>query len=498
MNRKNVISFHWLMIRVSFLMLFFSIIQVRLYAEFRLSPVFGDNMVIQRGKEVKIWGWANKNDRIQLHFNGQIVNTKTNRQGEWTFLLKPMLSRGPYSMRIQCGDKVLDINNILVGDVWFCSGQSNMVWKVSNSNHSEQEMAAAQYSSIRSFNVVRNIAFDPASEIKGMWEVCSPETVGNFSAVAYFFARKLFQETNIPIGIINASWGGTEIEPWISGKSFEGLPCEFKNHYNYTAETFPDSIKVRFKAGKVELAKIQPNSYPSVLFNGMVSPFVKMAIKGVIWYQGENNAHAKRSKDYYTLFPCMIRDWREQWGYEFPFYWVQLANYKPEDLFPEESFWAELRGAQHQALSLPNTGEAVTIDIGEANDIHPKNKQDVGLRLALIALNNTYGQKNIYSGPVFKSMDTLRNKVILNFDHIGSGLMVKNKYGYLQGFALAGVDRKFVWAKAYINKENQVVVYNDEIIKPVFIRYAWSDNPGDANLFNKEGLPASPFQGFIK
>ncbi|WP_298652637.1 sialate O-acetylesterase [uncultured Proteiniphilum sp.] len=494
MRRENKIVDLDFMKRISFLLFFLLIIQLKLYAEFRLSPVFGDNMVIQRDKVVKIWGWANKNDEVKLHFNGQVVKTKTNKNGEWTVLLKPMPYGGPYSMNIQCGDKILDITDILVGDLWFCSGQSNMVWKVSQSYHAGEETASANYPQIRSFNVGRQVAFEPAPEIKGKWEVCSPETVGNFSAVAYFFARKLYQETNIPIGIINASWGGTEIEPWISGKSFGMLPGELKDHYSYTPETFPDSMKIKLKTAKADPAEIQPNLYPSVLYNGMINPFVKMPIKGVIWYQGENNAHAGRSGDYYALFPCLIQDWREQWGYEFPFYWVQLASYKPENLLPEESSWAELRDAQHQALSLLNTGEAVTIDIGDANDIHPKNKQDVGLRLALIALNKTYGQDIVYSGPVYKSMDITGSKVILNFDYAGSGLIVKNKYGYLQGFAIAGADQRYVWAKAYVNKNNQVVVYSDKVITPVFVRYAWSNNPEDANLFNKEGLPASPFQ----
>ncbi len=460
----------------------------------RLPEVLSDNMVLQGNKEIRIWGWADSGERIKVSFNGQIRKVKTAKNGEWTVTLDPEKYGGPYILRIEGKDHAIELNNILIGDVWFCSGQSNMVWSVSGSKDAEEEIASAKYTEIRSFNVGRKVAFEPATEIHGQWQVCSPETVGSFSAVAYFFARKLFQETNIPIGIINASWGGTEIEPWISGKSFAALPYELKDHYNYIPENSPDSMKIKLATGAVEAGKVQPNLYPSILYNGMVSPVVNMPIKGVIWYQGENNAHAERSGDYYSLFPCLIRDWRAQWGYEFPFYWVQLANYKPESTLPVESHWAELRDAQHHTLSVPNTGEAVTIDIGEANDIHPRNKQDVGLRLALIALNKTYGQEVVYSGPVYKSMIITGNKITLDFDHTGSGLMVKNKYSYLQGFAIAGADKRFVWAKAYINKNNQVVVYNDEIASPVFVRYAWSDNPGDANLYNREGLPASPFQ----
>ncbi len=464
------------------------------YPGFRVSPLFGDNMVIQRDKSVEVWGEADKGKRVTIAFNGQVVKAKADKSGRWTVLLPPMSHGGPYAMQVTCGDSTLQINNILVGDVWFCSGQSNMVWPVSKSNNAEQEIAAAIYPNIRSFNVGRSIAFSPTTDVQGQWDVCSPETVGIFSAVAYFFAREVHRETGIPIGIVNASWGGTEIEPWISEPAFASLPSHLTDHYSYTPETSPDSIKLRLDRGEPLPEKIAPNAYPSVLYNGMVYPFIRFPITGVIWYQGENNAHAGRSADYYALFPCLIRDWRKQWGYDFPFYWVQLASYKPESVLPEESDWAELRDAQHQTLSLPYTGEAVTIDIGAANDVHPRNKQDVGYRLALHALSKVYGKKVLYSGPVFRSMNVENGKVILDFDHVGSGLTAKNKYGYLQGFSIAGPDKQFVWAQAYINENNQVIVFNHQIPHPVFVRYAWSNNPGDANLFNKEGLPASPFQ----
>ncbi len=476
------------------LLIVFSASILPAYPGFRVSTLFGDNMVIQRDTSVEVWGEADKGKRVTVAFNGQVVKAKADKNGRWIASLSPMSYGGPYSMEISCGDSTLRIHNVLVGDVWFCSGQSNMVWPVSKSNNAEQEVAAATYPNIRSFNVGRNMAFTPATDVQGQWDVCSPETVGNFSAVAYFFAREVHRETSVPIGIVNASWGGTEIEPWISIPSFTSLPPHLTDHYNYTPETSPDSIKVRLDRGEPLPAEIAPNAYPSVLFNGMVYPFTRFPITGVIWYQGENNAHAGRSADYYALFPCLIRDWRRQWGYDFPFYWVQLASYKPESVLPEESDWAELRDAQHQALSLPHTGEAVTIDIGAANDVHPRNKQDVGYRLALNALSKVYGKNVLYSGPVFRSMSVDDGKILLDFDHVGSGLTVKNKYGYLQGFSIAGPDKQFVWAQANINENNQVVIFNGQIPNPVFVRYAWSDNPGDANLFNKEGLPASPFQ----
>lgn len=482
--------------KIFFIILLILVVPV-LMGAIRLPEILSENMVLQGNREIRVWGWADPGERIKVSFNGQTRKVKTAKNGLWIATLDPEKYGGPYILRIEGKDQVIELNNILVGDVWFCSGQSNMVWRLSQSNNAEEEIASAKYPEIRSINVARQVDFALAGDINGKWQVCSPETAGDFSAVAYFFARGLFQETNIPIGIINASWGGTEIEPWISEKSFMTLPYELKDHYKYTPENSPDSIKIKLKTGKIETGKIQPNLYPSVLYNGMVNPVVNLSIKGVIWYQGENNAHAGRTEDYYTLFPCLIRDWRAQWGYEFPFYWVQLANYKSESILPAESHWAELRDAQHHTLSLPDTGEAVTIDIGEANDIHPRNKQDVGLRLALVALHKTYGYDIVYSGPVYKSISITGNKITLDFLHTGSGLTVKNKYGYLQGFAIAGGDRKFVWAKAYINNNNQVVVYSDEIPNPVFVRYAWSDNPGDANLYNREGLPASPFQASV-
>ncbi|MDR0836293.1 MAG: sialate O-acetylesterase, partial [Tannerella sp.] len=317
------------------------------------------------------------------------------------------------------------------------------------------------------------------------WEVCSPETVSQFSAVGYFFARKLHQELGIPIGIINSSWGGTGVESWTSGDTFNKLPQQYRDSYkNVDASNLGKLIKEKSKS-------VGPNTYYSLLYNGMIYPIIQFSIRGAIWYQGEHNA--SQAYNYRTLFPTLINDWRAKWGYEFPFYWVQLANFMAKNDEPQESDWAKLREAQTMNLSLPQTAEAVITDIGEARDIHPRNKQDVGLRLALNALNKTYGKdKVVYSGPTFKSVEITGNKAIISYNHIGGGLVCRSKYGYIEGFAVSGADKKFYWAKAYIDGD-KVIISSDKVTNPVYVRYSWANNP-DVNLFNTEGLPAAPFR----
>lgn len=614
-------------------------------AEVSLAHIFGNNMMLQRDTTVEIWGWADQNEKVEVQFNGQKRQAKADANGNWRISLSPMEYGGPFEMTVKGKKNSILLSNILIGDVWLCSGQSNMEWRVNAVNNAAYEMENGNYPEIRSFNVNRAISLSPEKDFEGKWEVCTPATVGKFSAVAYFFARKIHQETGVPIAIINSSWGGTDIEAWISGGAFKTLPDEYKtrsdktlldasfsaeeNNKNKIAyenalkndigfsekwydtgfgstdwgtvrvpalwkvtsltdalgivwfkQTFtlseipakditihlgpvddedivwingikvgenkvynlkrvytvpadvlrkgentitvrvynsqgeggiygkPEELFMETETGKIPLngewkyrtsvtskdfgyRSISPNTYPSSLYNGMINPVTGFRIKGAIWYQGENNVG--RTKLYQTLFPLLINDWRKHWGYDFPFYWVQLANFLQEDIEPKESAWAELREAQTMTLSVPKTGQAVIIDIGEASDIHPRNKQDVGLRLALIALNKDYNRKDlIYSGPVYKSMKIEDGKVIVSFDNTGTGLDVHDKYGYLKGFAVAGADRKFVWAKADIIN-GKVVVYNSEIKNPLYVRYNWSDNP-NGNLYNKENLPACPFR----
>ncbi len=631
---------------LTFLICFFSITFSVLHAEVKLPRIFSDNMVLQRDKPIKVWGWADKNETVEVSFLDQQKKVKADKNGNWAILLTPVSHGGPYTMQVKGKNNSITFQNILIGEVWLCSGQSNMEWQVKSSMNAKSEISNADFPQIRSFNVVKDLDMKPKSDLKGSWEVCSPATVGDFSAVAYFFARKLYQELNVPIGIINSSWGGTDIETWTSPESFSKLGDIFKERYkalNITdfdkfakeseegkkaftqamlndpgvaeswfnptlntstwkkmqvpklwdgelgsvdgilwfryALTLPESVEG--KSGTIRLGPIDdndvtwingikvgetngyninrsyavpanvlkagqniitvkivdnagggglygkpedltldaggksyplagewlykvavsnkafnyvefsPNMYSSLLYNAMINPIIQYPIKGAIWYQGENNAG--QAYNYRTLFPNMITDWRTKWGYEFPFYWVQLANFMAKDDVPQDSDWAELREAQSMTLSLPKTGEAVITDIGEANDIHPRNKQDVGLRLALNALNKDYGKTDIiYSGPTFKSMEVDGDKAIISFNNIGKGLKSTSKYGYIEGFAIAGTDNKFVWAKAYIEGD-KVIVYSDNISKPVSVRYSWSNNP-DVNLFNSEGLPAAPFR----
>jgi sialate O-acetylesterase len=335
--------------------------------------------------------------------------------------------------------------------------------------------------------VPRTTAAEPAKDITaGEWLEAAPATTGEFTAVGYFFAKKLFNELHVPIGLINTSWGGTMIETWISREAFERTD-EFKGLFGNVP--FSDIQAAADKAGK----PVGPNSYPTLLFNGMINPIIPFAIKGAIWYQGETNA--SRAFQYRNAFPLMIQDWRERFKQgDFPFYFVQLASFNlPSGNSAMGSTWAELREAQSATLSFPNTGMAVAMDIGESKDIHPKNKRDVGARLAAIALNNVYNVKTEYSGPVYQSYKTDGNRIILSFSHADNGLRAKDKYGYLKGFQIAGSDKKFYFAKAVIEK-NQVVVYSDSVANPVVVRYGWADDMPEVNLYNKEGFPASPFR----
>lgn len=620
-----------------------------LRAEVKVSGVFGDNMVLQRDEPIKVWGWADKGEAVNVKFNGQAYKTRATRTGEWEVTLAPMPFGGPYILSVEGKKNAVEFSNILIGEVWLCSGQSNMEWPVMRAANAQQEIDNANFPEIRLLGVTRKMHIIPQDDLIASWQVCSPASVGDFSAVAYFYARELYRKLGIPIGVINTSWGGTDIETWTSSDSYEALPeavrrqtnMELKEGLNAYVKQHPEGLEgyqeamakdkgmaekwnnesvdvstweemqipqdwsftplsnvdglvwFRFecevskaaagkpavlhlgriddnditwinalevgrtagynqnraysvpagtlKAGKNVIAvrvsddmgpggfigqpadlyldigsgdtkiplagnwkyctsvinadfnktNVGPNSLYSLLYNAMIHPFTKFQIKGATWYQGESNAG--NAVAYQTLLPNLIENWRTKWGYDFPFYWVQLANFMAKDATPAESSWAELREAQTMTLSTPKTGQAVIIDIGEAGDIHPSNKQEVGRRLALIALNKNYGMDNlIYSGPTFASMEKAGDKVTLTFDTHGSELTVLNKYGYIEGFSIAGADKKFVWARACL-KDGKVIVWSDQVKDPIVVRYGWGNNP-DINLFNKEGLPAIPFR----
>jgi sialate O-acetylesterase len=482
-------------------------------ADVKLPSVIGDNMVLQQGEKVSIWGWADPDEEVMVgvSWNSMKWAVTADKDGKWSFKMSPPEVGGPYEMTLT-GKNSITIKNILVGEVWVGSGQSNMQWAVNQSANAEQEIAAANYPKIRLFYVKRTVADKPQTDCEGKWVECSPETVPGFSAVAYYFGRYLHKELDVPVGLIHTSWGGTPAESWTRREALEAMPdCEpilkryadavakypqaMEEHKQKLAEWKEAAEKARAEGKNPPRRPWEPLGpghphAPSGLYNAMISPLIPYGIAGAIWYQGESNAG--RAYQYRTLFGGMIKNWRDDWGVgKFPFLFVQLANFMKTKPEPDESAWAELREAQTMTLGLPNTGMAVIIDIGEADDIHPKNKQDVGKRLALWALANTYGKKLVYSGPIYKSMKVDGNSIVLSFDHVGGGLVAKGGEE-LKGFAIAGADKKFVWADAKIDGDT-IVVSSDKVAEPAAVRYAWADNPV-CNLYNAEELPASPFR----
>ena len=633
-------------------------------AEVRVPSLIGDNMVLQQGKKVRIWGWANPKERVAVEIAGNKMSVVTDDGGHWQTMIGPLKSGGPFTLNIT-GSNALTFKNVLVGEVWVCSGQSNMEWPLVNTNNGADTVAQANFPEIRLFTVQKSTSSSPLDDVKGHWVVTTPDQAAQFSAVGYFFGRELHEKLKVPVGLIHTSWGGTPAEAWTSrealasvsdlqpildryqeglkdlpqrqqdfqhrlaewtqknlytdegnkgeglgyadpqtntvdwqsmnlpqfvetaglkmdgaiwfrkeidvpaswaGKPLElnlaaiddydvtyfngirvgGIGSETPNSYmvprRYTVpaelvkagrnviavRVFDSAGEGGFGAGKMSIGlaggneadlisltgswsykvelQLPPKSpdwgsrpeapgptnqnSPSVLYNAMIAPVLPMTIRGAIWYQGESNAG--RAYQYRTLFPLMIRNWRGAWNEgAFPFYFVQLANFQPVKPDPAESEWAELREAQSMTLREPQTGMAVIIDIGEAKDIHPRNKADVGHRLALWALANTYNQKIEYSGPLFRSYKIEGDKIRVKFTHTASGLKTSDGAAP-KGFAIAGDDHKFVWADARIEGD-EVVVWSSSVIKPVAVRYAWADNPV-CNLYNKLDLPASPFR----
>jgi sialate O-acetylesterase len=489
------------------------------FADVSLPAVICDNMVLQRGRASAIWGWAEPGEKVSVKGSWQWfwASTSADADGRWNVNVLPPRAAGPYEITIH-GRNTITIKNVLVGEVWVCSGQSNMQWSVQASANAQEEVAAAKYPQIRLFYVKREVADEPKSNCTGNWVECRPETVPGFSAVAYFFGRELHKELGVPVGLIHTSWGGTPAEAWTrrgelekesdfapilkrSADSIARYP-QAKADYEKKLEAWKEAAKKAKEAGTKEPRRPRGpssplNSHtPAALYNAMIAPLIPYGIQGAIWYQGESNAG--RAYQYRKLFPAMITNWREDWGQgDFQFLFVQLANFMAVKPDPCDSAWAELREAQSMTLRLPNTGMAVIIDIGEADDIHPKNKQDVGKRLALWALAKTHGKKLVYSGPIYESMRVAGSKIVLSFEHVGGGLVAgcgeRASAGEpLKGFAIAGEDRKFVWADAIIEGDT-IVVSSDKVAEPVAVRYAWADNPV-CNLYNKEGLPASPFR----
>ena len=498
--------------KTSILFLFFFICTGIVYADVRLPAIFSDNMILQREMKVPVWGWADPGEKVVVKLGKHSSKTKAGANGKWKLYIGPLESGGPFKLIIS-GKNKISINNVLVGEVWVCSGQSNMAMKVAKSNNAKEEIASANFPQIRHFQVNKARAAEPLEEVNpnirnenywlNTWEECDSTNVGRFTATGYYFIRKIYQELNVPVGIISTSWGGTVAEAWTPHDTLANDPqlkpilddwLAYTNNIEWLRKAYANYLKDIEEGNKQTKEESVFFNSPSALYNGMIAPIIPYGIRGVTWYQGESNE--TRARQYRSLFPAMIDSWRKKWGQgDFPFLFVQLANFMQPANQPEDANWAELREAQTMALNrLPNTGMAVIIDIGEADDVHPKNKQDVGKRLALSALKIAYNQDIVYSSPMYESMEITGNKIRIKFKETGSGLMAKNQYGYVNGFAVAGADKKFYWAKASIENENTVVLICNEVTKPVAVRYAWANNPKDVNLYNKEGLPAAPFR----
>jgi len=453
-------------------------------ADVRLPAVFGDHMVLQQQTEAAVWGWAEAGEEVTVTLGEAKATTKAGDDGKWMTKIATPAAGGPHELVVK-GKNEVKLTDVLVGEVWIASGQSNMEWPVMRSTNAADEIKAADHPQIRMIKVGRNpsdkllddfkFVPNPAGATSG-WAVCTPETVPNFSAVGYFFARKLNQELGVPVGIVSSNWGGTIAEAWTSRETLESDPEWFGPILERGQVFKPDN----------------PNQ-PSVLYNSMLKPLVPYAIRGAIWYQGESNVG--RAEQYAKLFPAMIADWRKSFGQgDFPFLFVQLAPYMYDRQNKKNTGQlAELWEAQLKTLTAsPNTGMSVTTDIATITDIHPPNKQDVGLRLALWALGTTYGKSDlVYSGPLYDSMAIEDARIRIKFKHTGGGLVAPSEKP-LTHFQIAGEDQKFVPSKAEIDGET-IVVSSPEVPKPAAVRFAWEDT-AEPNLFNKAGLPASPFR----
>tara|TARA_R100000027_G_scaffold67677_2_gene67676 strand:+ start:1073 stop:2581 length:1509 start_codon:yes stop_codon:yes gene_type:complete len=475
-------------------------------AEVSLPNIFGDHMVFQREQTNPVWGWAEAGEEVTVSINGQSHSTTADENGDWQVDLEALPVGGPYTLTVE-GENSLTIEDVLSGEVWLCSGQSNMVWPVSRSNHADVEIVSANFPEIRLISIPNVGTQEPQENFKGEWAVCSPESVPNFSAVGYFFGRRIHNTLGVPVGLIDNAWGGSAAEAWVPREVLAESDTftEYLDNWDQKIENFSEEAHAEklaeFKAwkaaGSPEPRMRYPrdirvgNARPGNLYNGVLNPVIGYGIRGAIWYQGESNAG--RSAEYQELFPLMISTWRDSWDQgDFPFYWVQLADFKEEQDSPAPGGWAYVREAQTMTLSLPNTGEAVIIDAGEGRDIHPRDKQTVADRLVRHALANEYGFDLQAASPRYESMEVSGNEVILTFSEVDEGLYAFETKEVI-GFAIAGEDGEYVYADAEIVGKNQVKVFAEEVEVPVAVRYAWASNPV-ANLYDRNGLPVTPFR----
>lgn len=479
-------------------------------ADVRLPKVFGNNMVLERDVALPVWGWAEPGEDVTVAVGENKATAKADDKGKWMTKLAAMPAGGPHKL-VVTGKNTVTVENVLVGEVWVCSGQSNMEWPMQSTLDAEKELAAAKFPNIRLFQVPKVPAGTPQPDVDAAWVECTPQSVVGFSAVAYFFGRDLHQQLNVPVGLIETAWGGTRIEPWTPPVGFEQVPkvasfaktveeqrAQYRASSVAALQQFPQWLALAQKAAESGAEIPAPPAWPSDpvatrvsptgIYNGMVHGLVPFAIRGAIWYQGESNRGD--GMQYHEYMKALIAGWRSVWGQgDFPFLFVQLAPFKYGG---SDTALAEIWEAQTATLAVPNTGMVVITDVGNLQDIHPTNKQEVGKRLAMWAMATTYGKKDlVYSGPLFKLHAVEGNKVRMTFDHVGTGLASRDGKP-LTWFTIAGADGKFVEAKADIDG-NTVVVSSDTVPVPAAVRFGWRED-AQPNLINKEGLPASPFR----
>ena len=483
----------------------------------KLPHVFGSHMVLQRDIALPVWGWASPGEEVTVSLAGHSTSTEANALGRWEVKLPPLKVGGPHTMMV-VGSNKIKLEDVLVGEVWLCSGQSNMEMGINTVENGEQEVARADHPNIRLLQLPWKTAAEPQPDIECHWRVCKPETLGSggwgnvgFSAVAYFFGREIHKEVGVPVGLIDSTWGGTLIEPWTPSVGFEAAPLltDIVRTIREATPNYERDVTAALTIHEQWLAdarsaqdagqpvpprpdwprhQLDHHTQPTGIYNAMIHPLVPFSIRGAIWYQGESNH--KDGMLYFEKMKALIGGWRQVWGQgEFPFYFVQIAPF--DHLYTDDQL-PRLWEAQTAALSIPNTGMAVTNDIGDLEDIHPTNKLDVGRRLALWALAKTYAKTGInYSGPLYKSMAVEDDRIRIHFDHAGKGLTSRDDKP-LTWFTIAGQDRKFVEAKAQIDG-NSVVVWSEEVKRPIAVRFAWSRS-AEPNLMNEDGLPASAFR----
>lgn len=484
--------------------------QATFAAEIEMPTIFGDAMVLQRDKPVHVWGWSDPDVMVRVSMDQSVHGESTTDQdGRFDIELPAMDHDGakPHALTITSGSDSVEIKNILIGEVYLCSGQSNMAWPVDNSVDADLEKLSANFPNIRIISVPNRASQKPERSFDGQWETVTPKTIGDFSAVGYYFGRQIHQTIGVPIGLIDNAWGGSAAEAWVPSETLKQNPmyADAIAKWELKAKTY--DIEAVKRAWQAKVAKWKSNgekgSKPTMpknslegqhrignLYYGCLTPIIGFPIRGVIWYQGESNS--SRAFEYRDLFPRMIQKWRQDWGDEFGFYWVQLADYKAEVDSPGDSDWAELREAQTMALKVPRTGQAVIIDLGESIDIHPKDKQNVAKRLARWTLAKDFEFEISHQSPTYQTSTIEGKKMLIDFDHVGLGLETFD-VAKVRGFTIAGDDKIFVDAVAKIIDNDTVEVSSPTVANPVAVRYGWADNPV-VNLQSSDGLPATPFR----